>query len=260
MASPGGRPAADRTTRTLAIHLAEATFGDASQRCYAAPVIVIVGSPVAMPRDGGLDAAGLAASIGRDVARTGAAVEVVGRIGEDAAGDAVLLDLAEAGVGHVAVLRESGRFTPAAAPTGDPVAPDGPDPGTVLLADDMEAEPEPDTETGLSMDAADLQLALRYLPDYRVVIVVDDLDAAALETVVAAAGWAGAHLIVLVAAGQPSAALPADATVLERPRHDPDGAFAQVVASYAVALDQGREPAAAFSEASGAGGWASVTN
>ena len=224
-------------------------------------MIVIVGSPVARPRDGGLDAAGLAAAIGRDAARSGAAVEVVGRVGEDAAGDAVLLDLAAAGIGHVAVLRESGRLTPAEAPpVGEAVVPDGPDPGTVLLADEAQADPEPDAEAGLSMDAADLQLALRYLPDYRVVIVADDLDPAALATVVAAAGWAGAHLIVLVAAGRPPDGLPLDATVLERPRHDPDGAFAQVVASYAVALDQGREPAAAFSEASGASGWASVSN
>ncbi|HET7703236.1 MAG TPA: hypothetical protein VFK35_07545 [Candidatus Limnocylindrales bacterium] len=223
-------------------------------------MIVIVGSPLARPGDRGLHAAGLAADIGRVAARSGAAVEVVGRVGEDAAGDAVLLDLTAAGIGHVAVLRESGRLTPATPPPSGTAAPDGPDPGTVLLADDLDTEAEPAEETGLSMDAADLELALRYLPDYRVVIVADDLAAAALATVVAAAGWAGAHLIVLVAAGQPSTGLPTDATVLERPRHDPDGAFARVVGSYAVALDQGREPGAAFSEASGAGGWASVTN
>lgn len=227
-------------------------------------MIVVIGSPVAQTAAAGLEAGGLAAAIAQAAAVLGSAAQVVGRVGEDAAGDGVLLALAAAGVEHVAVLREPGRPTPTAPPqAGLPVSPDGPVLGEAMLEDvetsgdaaDDTADPIPD---GLTMDAADLELALRYLPDYRVVVLAADLDPAALETVVAAAAWAGAHLVALVAAGTDGSALPADATVLERPRSDPDGAFARLVGSFAAALDRGIEPATAFSEASGSAGWAPV--
>ena len=224
-------------------------------------MIVIIGSPIAVASARVPGAGGLAAEIARHAAQAGTGVEVVGRVGEDAAGDAVLLSLAEAQVGHVAILRESGRLTPSVpSPELDAATPDGPDPGEAVVEVDGPLEAEPDHETGLSMDAADLDLALRYLPDYRVVVVADDLDTAALATVVAAAAWAGAHLVLLVSSDRATDDLPPAATVLERPPRDPDGAFARVVASYAVGLDQGREPRAAFSEASGGGGWAAVSN
>ena len=83
-----------------------------------------------------------------------------------------VLDLAAAGVGHVAILREPGRPTPALAPEpGELPSPDGPALGEALIADAADdvdaADPELST-AGLSLDAADLELALRYLPDYRV--------------------------------------------------------------------------------------------
>lgn len=218
-------------------------------------MIVVIGSPVAQPTAGGLAAGGLAAAIAQAVAERGSAVQVVGRVGEDAAGDAVLLDLAAGGVEHVAVLREPSRPTPSGRPIpGAPASPDGPVLGEAMLEDDDEGA----LQDGLSMDAADLELALRYLPDYRVVVIAADLDRAALATVVAAAGWAGAYLVALVAAGSDGSALPTDATVLERPTSDPDGAFARLVATFAAALDRGVEPAMAFSEASGSAGWAPV--
>ncbi len=235
------------------------------------PVIVVVGSPFARPVAAGIEAGGLGASIARVAAGAGAAVEVVGRVGEDSAGDLVLLALAAAGVGHVAVLREAGRLTPSAPPPAEiSPDPDGPNLGVALLDDDDEAiddgadgrsaggdSSEP---PGLSMDAADLELALRYLPDYRVVIVAAELDVPSLATVVGAAGWAGAALITIVRGGASAEDLPESATVLERPPSDPDAAFAAMVASYAVALDQGRDPMQAFSAASGAGGWAAVSS
>ncbi len=230
-------------------------------------MIVVVGSPIARPVPNGIAAGGLASAVALAAAAVGSAVEVVGRIGEDAAGEQVLLDLAAAGVGHVAILREAVHETPSEAPgPGLSASPDGPDLGEALLADepsDASASDDPATApepAGLSMDAGDLQLALRYLPDYRVVIIAAELEPAALASVVAAAAWAGAQLVVLVGAGRVPAALPADATVLERPGADPDGAFARMVATYAVALDGGREPGLAFSEASGGGGWAAVRN
>jgi hypothetical protein len=51
--------------------------------------------------------------------------------------------------------------------------------------------------------------------------------------------------------------LPADATVLAQPL-DADSAFAAVVARYAVELDGGTEPGAAFAAASRAVGWEPV--
>lgn len=238
-------------------------------------MIVIVGSPIAEPAGHAIAAGGLSAAVALAAAGAGASVQIVGRVGEDTAGDQVLLALAAAGVGHVAVLREPGRTPPPPPPTaGESPSSDPPALGDALLDNDDnevdgsgllagevadESTTDRDTE-GLSMDAADLELALRYLPDYRVVVLASDADPAALATVVAAAGWAGAHLIVLVATASTTNELPADATVLERPPADPDGAFARVVAAYAVALDQGREPRAAFDEASGSGGWAAVPN
>lgn len=232
-------------------------------------MIVVIGSPVAQPTAVGLAPGGRAAAVAQTAVGLGSAVQLVGRVGEDAAGDAVLLALAAAGVGHVAVLREPGRPTPSAPPqTGLPVSPDGPVLGEAMLGDvgrpghggggeDGDEDTAPD---GLTMDAADLELALRYVPDYRVVVLAADLDPAALAAVVAAAGWAGAHLVALVATGSDGSSLPPDATVLERPRSDPDGAFARLVATFAAALDRGVEPATAFSEASGSAGWAPVSS
>ena len=98
------------------------------------------------------------------------------------------------------------------------------------------------------------------MPDYRVVFSAGSLDAAALRAVVAASSWSGAHLVVLVPAGEDVAGLPDDATVLERPSADPDGVFAAMVGAYAAAVDSGSEPGAAFTSAQGAGGWAAVAD
>ena len=232
-------------------------------------MIVVVGSPIARPAGPGIEAAGLSAAIARAAAAAGASVQVVGRVGEDAAGDQVLLALAAAGIGHVAVLREPGRPTPTAAPSAESTGPDGPTLGAAMFLDDGptlgeatidEDDAAESLPAGLSVDAEDLELALRYVPDYRVLVVAADLDEAALAAVVAAAGWSGAHLIALMPTTSSAAILPADATVLERSRSDPDGAFAAMVATYAVALDQGDEPAAAFASAQRVGGWAAVAD
>jgi hypothetical protein len=244
-------------------------------------VIVVIGSPSARPTAQGVGAVGLAATVAQAAVALGSAVQLVGRVGEDPAGDGVLLALAATGVEHVAVLREPTRLTPSVAPPGGlPASPDGPILGETpsmdetlsdAMLDDTDGDPEADpadasavradaNPDGLPLDAADLELALRYLPDYRVVVLAVDLDSSALATVVGAAGWAGAHLIALVTGAAASNDLPPDATVLERPATDPDGAFARVVAAYAAALDQGREPRAAFDEASGGAGWAAVPN
>ena len=102
---------------------------------------------------------------------------------------------------------------------------------------------------GLTVDAGDVELALRYVPDYRVLVLAADLDAEVLRAVVDATAWSGAHLIALVADDGMAAMLPSDATVLARPGTDPDDEFAAMVAAYAVALDEGSAPGDAFATA-----------
>ncbi len=229
-------------------------------------MIVVVGSPIALSGAGGIVAGGFGAHIARAAAASGAAVQVVGRVGEDAAGEQVLLALAASGIGHVAVLREPGRPTPSApSPEAGAAAADEPVLAEALFdgddpVDGRATSPDGALPAGLSVDAAALELALRYVPDYRVLVVAADLDPAALEAAVAAAGWSAADLVVLLPDGASAAGLPDATTVLLRPASDPEGSFAAMVAAYAVALDGGEEPAGAFATAQRAGGWAAVAD
>ncbi len=226
-------------------------------------MIVVVGSPIAEQVAGAIGAGGLGARVARAAAASGAAVQIVGRVGEDAAGDQVLLSLAASGVGHVAVLRESGQLTPAASTApSEPLSPDGPTLADTLLeaGDDPDSTAPSEETAGLSVDAADLELALRYVPDYRVLVLAADLDPRATETVVAAAEWSGAALIALVSESAPTNAFPEPTTVVIRPAADPDGSFAAMVAAYAASIDRGADPADAFAAAQRAGGWAVVAD
>jgi hypothetical protein len=158
--------------------------------------------------------------IARRAAATGARTEIVGLAPTGADGDRLLVELAAAGIGHATVTRS----------------------------------------TAGGIEAADLDLALRYLPDVRA-IVLSRPTASLLEPAIAAASWSGATLIVLatrdsgelagVAAGDDAS--PGDGTsprrdpiILEPPSDDPDGAFAGVVAALAVRLDAGEDPKAAW--------------
>ena len=89
------------------------------------------------------------------------------------------------------------------------------------------------------LDAADIELALRYLTDFSVVVLAVPADPDI-------ARWlprppaGGARLIVVVPVGDPVPdGLPADAIVFEAPDSDPDGVFAAMVGSFAAALDDG---------------------
>jgi hypothetical protein len=136
---------------------------------------------------------------------TGARVEMVGATGAGPAGDRRLLELAAAGVGHATVIR-----------TG---------------ADRLEP--------------ADLELALRYLPDIRAIVLVDP-EPDLLAVAAAAGDWTGATLVVVGAASL-AAHLPSDRTLLlEPPPADPDGTFAGFVAALALRLDAGDDSEAAF--------------
>jgi len=208
-------------------------------------VIVVVGSPRACPAESGsLVAAGLAADVAMAAAAAGAPVQIVGRVGEDAAGEAVLLDLAQRGVGHVAVLRDAARATPV-----DQLAP------TDENADELEADPAPvgAPTDDPAIDAADLELALRYLPDYRVIVIAEPIAPDVLRVAAAAVGWSGSALVVVGDASD-QAGLPDDVTVFAQPAADPDGAFAAMVGTYAAGLDRGEHPRDAFRAASAAVG------
>jgi hypothetical protein len=213
-------------------------------------VIVVVGVPGwRIGETPGPD--GLASRVALAAAEAGSAVEVVGRVGDDPTGDALLLALKRAGVGHAAVLRDPARGTPIIAASidgADEVAPD----------DDPDPAPKPATAMdarGPLLDAADLELGLRYVPDYHVLVVAHPLAAAALRTVDDAASYAGAHLVLLTTDPTTADGLTTTAaTVLAVPDED-EGAFAQVVAAYAVRLDLGAAPSDAFREAVGVAGW-----
>jgi len=171
-------------------------------------------------------------------------------------GDAVLLSLARDGIGHVALLRQPGDVPvlPEPLPDGERDAPLDP------LAEDVDSSDATrgsDVPAGAALDAADLELALRYLPEYAVVVVAETLDAAALRAVVDAAGWAGARLVIASGGADP-VNVPDDATLLEPPAVDREGAFAALVGRYAAALDRGEPPEAAFETASTAAGWTPV--
>jgi hypothetical protein len=98
------------------------------------------------------------------------------------------------------------------------------------------AEPEP----------ADVDLALRYLPDVRVIILAGG-GRPLVEAAAAAASWSGAEL-VLVERGPTPDGLPVEPLVLAPPARDPDETFAGFVAELAVRIDGGIDVSQAFSE------------
>ncbi|MCU0484321.1 MAG: PfkB family carbohydrate kinase [Chloroflexi bacterium] len=223
-------------------------------------MIVVVGAPSIRPdpESGRGEPAGLAARIALAIAATGTAVQLAGKVGEDPAGDEVLLALARGGVHHDAVLRDPDRATPLAAGVGAGPA-DAASALALLVA--AAAVPEPWTPPapvlapGLALDAADLALCLSYLRELSVIVAAEPLDAAGLEAVGAAAAFAGAALVVIVSPGRSDVAAPPGATVLEAPEDDADDEFARLVARFAVALGRGDVAGDAFTSAVSGGGW-----
>jgi hypothetical protein len=202
------------------------------------PVIVVIGEVFARADESGeVVPAGFSAVAAITAAGRGAKVEIVSRIGDDPAGDEVLLAFARAGVGHVATLRDAGHSTRIVSDTTEG-----------LLAED-EAQTEAsnaDTpgETSV-LDDADVALALRYLTDYRVIVVVHPPEARIVGEAATAAGWAGAQLVVVVPPGvEPAPAVPDGALVISADR-DAEGT-AERLGIYAVALDGGTTPDTAY--------------
>lgn len=185
-------------------------------------MIVVVGVPAWDDADEGR-AGGRACEIAIAAAGAGSDVELVGRAGDDEAGDALLLDLATAGVGHAALLRDPARPTLRIGTVGE--------------------VPE--------LEPADVDLGLRYLTGFSVLVVTDDAPPAVLPACFEGASFAGARLVLAVPPGGDAPAdVPSDATVVAAPVDD-DGSFGHLLGRYAAGLDQGGSPADAFTAATG---------
>lgn len=212
-------------------------------------MIVVVGQPYLRETEQGPVLDGSAARIAVAAAERGRAVQLVGTAGEDEAGDEVVLALARAGVGHVALLRKAGQLTPtvsnpALEPDEEPTGP-------------LEELPKSAPEMASFADAGDVDLALRYLTDFSVLVLGVPGDAEIARVITTAVAWADARLIVVVSTGAPMPdGLPPDAIVFEAPGADPDRVFAAMVGSFAAALDDGSEPRVAFRETVENAGWA----
>jgi hypothetical protein len=236
---------------------------------YAHVVIVVVGQPAYRPPTDSAPgaAAGPAVGVARAAVAAGALAQLIGKVGADQAGDALLLDLAQAGIGHAAVLRDPGRPT-AVAPTATAADLDEDPAGsprldeTPELAGGSEVPPGPvDDEPRLGLDAADIDLGLRYLTGYGVIVTAEPLSDATVAIVAEAAAYAGAHLVVVTRSGTPGPVIDRDvaSTLLEAPADDPDEQFAGLVGRYAAALDTGAAASDAFRTALGPSGWEPVT-
>jgi hypothetical protein len=233
---------------------------------YPHGVIVVIGSPIGRFADDVIVAGGMASRIALAAAGSGRVVQLVGRTGDDPAADSVVLDLAKGGVGHVALLRDPGRATPLE-PSTD---------GAEAIEDDAAAEATtaqidattapgfggvaPDGSERSTLDPGDVDLGLRYLTDFAVVVLAEPAEPETVAIVADAAGWAEARMILVLASGAPVPdSLPVDAVVFEAPDADPDGVFAALVGHFAAALDDGAEPGEAFRTSVATDGWSGAT-
>ena len=176
-------------------------------------MIVVVGSPVAKFHGDSFAVDGLAALTAIVVAARGERVELVGRVGSDAAGDAIVLALGRAGVGHAALLRDASRPTPIG-----------------------------NASDGIPLDSGDLQLALRYLTTFDAAIFVAPVGApeateALLDLMRDGAAFAGARLIVVAAEYVEPVAAEAEipVTLHIAPGSAPTAELAERVATLAIA-------------------------
>jgi hypothetical protein len=217
-------------------------------------MIVVVGLPAYTDGpDGEECAGGLAVEVAASAGRRGGTVELVGKVGNDGTGDAVVVALGRLGIGHAALLRDPARPTPVLTATqrGESADAAPEEPETRLLPEDPAARP--------ALEAADVELALRYLPQASVIVLADPMADSTVEAGIQGAAFSAARLIVLVAPGAVAPPVPPGTTVLEAPGED-DGSFGRLVGTFAGALEAGLDPAAAFSEAVVTSGWEPVAD
>ena len=106
----------------------------------------------------------------------------------------------------------------------------------------------------------DVDLGLRYLTEFAVLILAEQASPDVVRVVAEAAHWNAAQLVVIVGPGtEPADGLPPDAIVFEGPIDDRDGDFAALVGRFAAALDDGTDAADAFRASIAAVGWSAAT-
>lgn len=214
-------------------------------------MIVVIGAVRMREAEGRAEAVGLAASIAGAAAGAGSRVEFVGRVGDDPAGDALVLALARAGIGHVAVIRDAAHRTTVLAGTEDldgATDVDATDDESIDADAEGTADSATPTPTPVELEGADAELALRYLPDIRAIVAVH-APADVVAKAVAAAAWASAPLVLVVPPGSdqpdPEAELPDTATTVALA--DDEGSLGgAALGRFAAALDQGTDAHAAW--------------
>src|SRR3954471_14662002 len=78
-----------------------------------------------------------------------------------------------------------------------------------------------------TLEAADVELGLRYLTDFSVVVLAEPAGQETITVVADASLWGGARLVLVVGHGEAAPAdLPSGAVVFESPASDPEDAFA----------------------------------
>jgi len=216
-------------------------------------VIVVIGSPTALKKGKRIWPAGRSVAVA-DAARTaGAEVQLVGKVGDDMAGDAIVIELGRRQIGHSALARSESGLTPAATAPAEPEELDeeAATDATVEPADDLQA---PEATAGLPLEAEDLKLALGYLPEIRTIVVAAPLADDAAKVVVDSAEYHEAAVVALV---EPDAKAPkafGTAIVLQS-SSGPGEVFDRLVGAFAARLDQGEQPGVALRDVVAAGGW-----
>ncbi len=101
-------------------------------------MIVVIGQPVLARVEDNPVATGSAARIALTAAERGAAVQLVGKVGDDPDGNALVLALAQGHVGHVAVLRDPAHRTPVQADDADAIDEELTDADEILAPEEAE--------------------------------------------------------------------------------------------------------------------------
>jgi hypothetical protein len=172
-------------------------------------VVGILGGDAAVESKGRAGTAELVTEVARRAAAApaGPRVEMLGLVPGDATWDRVMVQLAQARVGHATVVRSARG----------------------------------------AMEPADLDLALHYLPDIRAIVLAHPpfgLVRTALEA--ASWTGAPLLLIGPLEGGVPETPAGVQLLVVDAPERDPDGTFAGFVAAFAVRLDAGETMDAAW--------------
>jgi hypothetical protein len=235
-------------------------------------VIVVIGSPVAVRAGKRLFPAGRSLTVAEAVKSAGGETQIIGKVADDLAGDAIVVELGRRGIGHAALARTGERTPIADGPQAAADALEATDPLTAAeLLDATNGTSEPSEATspgaapgkpppdGLALEPADLKLALGYLPDIGVIVVAAPLADDAAKVVADSAAYNSVPLVALVEPGGSVPAAFGGAIVLEVPPEAAES-FDRLVGAFATRLERGAEAGDALRDAVAAGGWERATD